>query len=131
MTARWIAAALSPAFLLVGCAPAPARPDPVPAPVPAPPLAPAAHEDCPIPGEMAHWQADFCMAQVGTDDVIAAGPCLEREAAIRFPSACNAKQRYKAGMCELAIANGSRTDSVEACVADPHFVGPTVRNRGA
>jgi len=86
---------------------------------------------CPIPGDLLHWQADYCMAEIGTDDVIAAGPCLEREAKIRFRSTCNGKFRYKGAMCKLAIRAGSYTGSVESCIKDPLFVGPTVRNDGA
>jgi hypothetical protein len=78
-----------------------------------------------------HWKADFCMAQIGTDDIIAAGPCLERKVEIHFPSACSAKLYYKTRMCEIAVANGAWKGSVEACVADPAFVGVTVRNGGA
>ena len=122
------------ALLLAGCtshAPAMggAMPAAVTPSVPRDVSAPA--DDCPIPGEMAHWQADYCMAQVGTDDIIAAGPCLERESAVRFRSACSAKQHYKAGLCEQVIANGARRGSVEACVADPEFAGRTVRDGGA
>lgn len=35
---------------------------------------------CPIAGEAIHWQADYCLYEVGTDDIIAADPCLDREA---------------------------------------------------
>lgn len=127
MTLRRIAVAVLAGIVLAGCAPATTKSDP--GAVGAAP--PVAHEDCAIPGDMAHWQADFCMAQAGTDDVIAAGPCLQSQAAVRFRSACAGKRHYKSRMCELAIANGSRADSVEACVADPEFVGVVVRNGGA
>src|SRR5688572_7194430 len=90
MTLR-IAAALLAGIVFAGCAPATTKSDLVPVT--------AAHDDCPIPGDMAHWQADFCMAQTGTDDVIAAGPCLQSQAAVRFRSACAGKRHYKSLMC--------------------------------
>jgi hypothetical protein len=86
---------------------------------------------CPIPGGLQHWQADYCMAKIETDDIIAASACLERESQIRFRSPCNGKHRYKQGMCELAVRNGSYARSVDTCVKDSLFLGPTVRNGGA
>lgn len=86
---------------------------------------------CPVPGNLQHWQADFCMAGIGTDDVIVAGPCLERESQVRFRSACDGKLRYKRAMCESAVRTGAYSGSVGGCVEDPLFVGPTVRNGGA
>src|SRR5690606_11517008 len=35
-------------------------------------------EACPVAGELPHWQADWCMALLGTDDEIAAWPCIEQ-----------------------------------------------------
>jgi hypothetical protein len=86
---------------------------------------------CPIPGELQHWQADYCMAKIGTDDIIAAGPCLERESQFRFRSACNGKLHYKQAMCELSVRAGSYSGSVDRCVKDPLYIGLTVRNDGA
>ena len=86
---------------------------------------------CPIPGEALHWQADYCLYKVGTDDIIAAGPCLERESKINFRSSCNEKFYYKRAICELVIKSGSRSGTASSCVQDPTFVGPTVRNGGA
>lgn len=86
---------------------------------------------CPIPGDLLHWQADYCMAEIGTDDIIAATPCLERESQIRFRSACNGKLHYKQAMCKLSVGAGSYSGSLDSCVKDPLFIGPTVRNGGA
>ena len=86
---------------------------------------------CAIPGEILHWQADYCMAEVGTDDIIAAGACLEREAKARFASDCSAKSHYKRGMCERAVDAEAYAGTVDACVRDAGFVGSTVRNGGA
>ena len=122
------------AIVLAACAPTRSQvPDAV-APS-ASDAATAAHygpaEQCPVRGEVAHWKADYCMAQIGTDDIIAAGPCLERKVEIHFLSACSARIYYKTRMCELALANGVRKGSVRDCVSDPAFVGRTVRNGGA
>src|SRR5690554_6903047 len=86
---------------------------------------------CPIPGELAHWRADFCLAEAGTDDVVAVSACLERELQIRFRSPCNGKYRYKGAMCKLAVEAGSYSGTARSCVEDPLFVGPTVRSGAA
>jgi hypothetical protein len=86
---------------------------------------------CPIAGELAHWRADFCLFRTETDDIIAAGPCLERESQIRFESSCNGRLHYKRALCELVVGAGQRPGSIEGCVGDPGFMGPTVRNGGA
>ncbi|MCL2021072.1 MAG: hypothetical protein FWG81_02975 [Betaproteobacteria bacterium] len=86
-------------------------------------------DSCPVPGEMEHWQADYCMGQVGTDDIIAAQPCLEKEWKRIFRSACTAKLHYKRRMCEQSIRR-SGAGSVEECVKDPLFQGFAVRNGG-
>jgi len=86
---------------------------------------------CPIPGNLLHWRADYCMARIETDDIIAAGPCLQRESQVRFDSACNGKLHYKQAMCELSTGRGAYAGSVDECIKDPQFIGPTVRNGGA
>jgi len=98
-----------------------------------PPLAGAssAADHCPLPGHLAQWRADYCMATTGTDDLIAAGQCMERESQVLFSSDCVGKLEYKRRMCELAGDEGPRKKSVEACLADPGFMGSTVRNDGS
>jgi hypothetical protein len=86
---------------------------------------------CAIPGDLLHWQADYCMATLETDDIIAAGSCLERETQNRFRSPCDGKHRYKQEMCKVAIRNGSYAPPMASCINDPLFLGPTVRNGGA
>lgn len=85
---------------------------------------------CPIPGDLLHWQADYCLFKTGTDDIIAAGPCLERESQIDFRSSCSGKFHYKRALCELAIGAGQRSGPIGGCIKDPLFIGPTVRNGG-
>jgi hypothetical protein len=117
------------AAMLAGCAAtAPAQAPVETAPAATPPHA-ASTDTCP-PGALEQWRADYCMATTGTDDIIAAGQCLETEDAIRFPSDCAGKRAYKRRMCELARDEGPRQRPVDACVADPGFMGPTVRNNG-
>ena len=87
-------------------------------------------EACPISGEFEHWRVDYCLFMTETDDIIAADPCLERESRIRFRNSCKGKLHYKRALCELVIDAGQRSGSIESCVEDPLFVGPTVRNGG-
>jgi hypothetical protein len=91
---------------------------------------PPAADACPIPGELIQWQADYCMQEIGTDDVIAAQPCLEREERTQFRSQCDGKFHYKGAMCARAIDADARSGTVDACVADPGFQGLTVRDGG-
>ena len=98
-------------------------------PVSSPPPA-AAADACPIPGALAHWHADDCLGEAGTDDIIAAGACLERPTP-DFRDDCQGKRYYKQSMCRRAIAADAYAGSVDACLADPAFVGRTVRNGGA
>ena len=85
---------------------------------------------CKIPGHARQWQADYCLASVGTDDLIAAQPCLDHEAAVRFSSTCAQKQHYKRALCKLIIENGSKPGSIDDCFNDPNFMGKVVRNDG-
>jgi len=86
---------------------------------------------CPIVGEAVQWQADYCLYETETDDIIAAQPCMDRESRISFPDSCAEKQHYKEQLCKLIIASGKKSGSVEDCTKDLEFSGPTVRNGGA
>jgi hypothetical protein len=70
------------------------------------------------------------MARNQSDDEILAMPCIEQESKRRFSDACEAKRHYKRALCRDAIRNETRRDSVAACLADPEFAGPTVRDGG-
>ena len=87
-------------------------------------------EACPIPGEAIHWQADACLFESETDDIIAAQPCMDRGATLRFADACAEKRFYKQRLCEGMVAASLRAGTVAECVADPAFVGRTVRDGG-
>lgn len=110
---HWLACLVAATVALTACA-SPSSPSP-----------------CPVPGELLHWQADYCLFETETDDIIAAGPCLERESGHRFRNACGGKLHYKRALCERSVGAGYRPGPVEDCVDDPLFMGPTVRNGGA
>lgn len=90
----------------------------------------AAPPACPIAGMKIHWIADYCMAQLETDDEIAAGACIGDELGRAFADDCAAKLHYKRAMCERAIALRYRQGDVDGCLADREFVGATVRQGG-
>jgi hypothetical protein len=70
------------------------------------------------------------MAQIGTDDEIAASDCISKEHQRAFRSACGAKLHFKRALCEIVVASQARSGTVKACVDDRTFSGPTVRNGG-
>lgn len=86
---------------------------------------------CAVPGELVHWQADYCMNRSETDDFVAPAVqrCMSREGKRQFADACVAKTEYKRKLCSMAVANGLET-SQGACMKDRGFSGPTVRNGG-
>lgn len=93
-------------------------------------LAAAEPPECPITGEKIHWIADYCMALLETDDEIPASPCISDELAKVFAGDCAAKLHYKRALCERSIRLGQRAGTVDGCLADPSFVGATVRKGG-
>lgn len=84
---------------------------------------------CPLPGEVVQWIADYCMQTLQTDDEIAASDCIGQQLARPFADDCAARQHYKAELCAQAVA-GEGGRSVADCLADPDFLGPTMRNGG-
>jgi hypothetical protein len=86
--------------------------------------------ECPIEGDRIHWIADYCMSKLETDDEIPASNCIDEEIRTRFRDECVARRHYKRALCELAIARNSRSGSLERCLHDKRFAGPTVRNKG-
>jgi hypothetical protein len=85
---------------------------------------------CPIEGDTLHWIADFCMAEIGTDDEIAAMVCIDQELRRPFPDDCAAKGHYKRALCAGAISRQVVAGTLENCLEDEEFMGSTVRNRG-
>jgi len=90
----------------------------------------ASAAECRVAGERTHWIADFCMAQLETDDEVAAGACIGRESKKRFTNDCAAKIYYKRQMCRLSVDRNMRKGSVQSCEADRGFIGATVRKGG-
>lgn len=89
-----------------------------------------ARADCPLPGEAIQWIADYCMQSMQTDDEIAVSGCIGDQLSRRFADDCAAKRHFKAALCagSSEVREGGRTAA--SCVADPQFMGPTVRNGG-
>lgn len=85
---------------------------------------------CLAPGEAVHWRVDYCMLKLETDDEIAVSGCIEEEGRQRFPSSCASNAHFKKQMCELMIENGTRAGTLDRCLEDQTFMGPTVRNGG-
>ena len=86
-----------------------------------------ADPDCEIPGEAIQWQADYCMMETQTDDIIAAQPCMDRESSTRRGEECARRRFYKREWCRGLVANGAMQRSYAECIADPELAGPTVR----
>ena len=85
---------------------------------------------CELPGEAIHWVMDYCMARLQTDDEIAASDCIGQEwSRRRTGDACQTKRWAKAAMCRLARQRGHVRD-LARCIADPSYVGSTVRGGG-
>jgi hypothetical protein len=85
---------------------------------------------CALRGEVIQWVADYCMAQLQTDDEIVAADCIEREHARRPADPCAAKRHFKRALCGLSLAADGRHASVEQCLQDRSFMGHVVRDGG-
>lgn len=85
--------------------------------------------NCPS-GATVQWIADYCMAKIGTDDEIAASDCIIEQNKILFRSTCAANLHFKKALCEVVVKSGGRAGTVDGCVNDPGFFGPTVKRGG-
>lgn len=85
---------------------------------------------CPVPGDPVHWVADWCMAQLQTDDEIPASDCIAAHPVSAFPSACAAKRHFKRELCVVLRGRDAARRDIERCVADPAVMGRTVRQGG-
>jgi hypothetical protein len=83
--------------------------------------------DCEIPGEAIQWQADFCMAAMQTDDVVAADECMRIESRTWHGEQCARKRHYKQEWCRELVTSGAMPRSLAECIADPEAAGRTVR----
>src|SRR5687767_7128390 len=59
--------------------------------------------DCEIPGLAIQWQADYCMIETQTDDLIAAEPCMERESRRRHGEECARRRHFKREWCQRLV----------------------------
>lgn len=75
--------------------------------------------DCEIPGEAIKWQADYCMLETQSDDLIAAQPCMDREAQTRHGEECARRRYFKRAWCRGVVHNGTLGRSVAECIGDP------------
>lgn len=73
-----------------------------------------------MPGEAVHWQADYCLYKVGTDDFFHEDVqmCMEKEEMKPKKSSCASKIEYKNEICrriaDLEPCNGS----IKKCFRD-------------
>lgn len=92
----------------------------------------AAEKKCSVPGEAVHWQADYCLYKVGTDDFFheEVQMCMEKEEMKPKKSSCATKIEYKDKICRKIADLEPYNGSVEKCFRDAGFSGATVRNGG-
>lgn len=83
--------------------------------------------DCEIRGESGQWRADYCMLETQTDDLIAAQPCMDREARRRKGEECTLRRYYKREWCRALVASRSLPHSYAECIADPELAGKIVK----
>ena len=83
--------------------------------------------DCEIPGESGQWVADYCLAAVQTDDLVAAQPCIDHERNRHHGEECAMRREYKQDWCRLVVRNGARAGSFAECIGDPHAAGAIVK----
>ena len=86
-----------------------------------------ADPDCEIAGDSNQWRADYCLAAMETDDVVAAEPCIEHERQRHHGEECAARRQYKQDWCRLVVRNGALATSYAECIANPELSGPTVK----
>ena len=89
-----------------------------------------ADEQCEIPGHSSEWQADYCLAAMQTDDIIAAQPCLDHERRREHGEECATRRHYKQDWCRLVTRNGALGKSMAECIADPDIAGAIVKGGG-
>jgi hypothetical protein len=86
--------------------------------------------ECEIAGHSSQWQADYCLAAMETDDLVAAQPCLDHERRRHLGEECAARRHYKQDWCRLMVRNGASGQSFAECLADPQANGTIVKNGG-
>ena len=86
--------------------------------------------ECEIAGHSSQWQADYCLAAMQTDDLVAAQPCLDHERRRHLGEECAARRHYKQDWCRLMVRNGASGQSFAQCLADPEASGAIVKGGG-
>ncbi len=92
---------------------------------------PAWAQQCKVAGDKARWIADFCKAELETDDAAQAAPCIAKESRKHFANECAARIYYKRQLCRLAVERKARAGSLQSCEADARFTGAAVRKGAA
>jgi hypothetical protein len=83
--------------------------------------------DCEIPGESVKWQADYCMARMQTDDLVAAQACMDHESQLRQGEECARRRHYKREWCRQVVDQHLLQRSFAECIADPEQGGAIVK----
>jgi hypothetical protein len=83
--------------------------------------------DCEIAGDSSQWRADYCLAAMQTDDVVAAQPCIDHEQQRHHGEECATRRQYKQDWCRLVVRNGSSGQTLAQCIADPEASGAIVK----
>ena len=83
--------------------------------------------ECEIAGDSGQWQADYCLAAMQTDDVVAAQPCIDHERQRHHGEECATRREYKQDWCRMLVRNGATTQSLAQCIADPEASGAIVK----
>jgi hypothetical protein len=86
-----------------------------------------ADPDCEVPGESSKWQADYCLAAMHTDDLVAAQVCMEREQRTRHGEECARRRHFKQEWCRVVVDSGALRRSLAECIADPEQGGAVVK----
>jgi len=87
-------------------------------------------KDCEIPGKTIQWIADYCMHEVGSDDLLdeKVQSCLEKNRAYTLEDTCENKITYKMTICGIIAARGEYKGKAELCFNDVEFIPATVKN---
>jgi hypothetical protein len=87
----------------------------------------APDRDCEIPGDAYSWQADYCLAESQSDDLLAAQACMDRESHTRHGEECARRRHFKREWCRKLVDGGAMSGSFAECIADPERTGAIVQ----
>jgi hypothetical protein len=100
-----------------------------------PPQALADKAGCPVPGELFHWQASYCMWIHETDDFLQANvqKCFDERSAKDEKTAstdCEKKISYRSRICEQMVQEGFFQGSTSDCMKSVQTIPRPVREGG-